>query len=186
MTATIARLVLAMLLLPATGGVFVLLFAAMIRPSGPPSSVALLLLWAIVYAFVAAYWILLWRRTVRWTRARLWRTGLASAVCLVGGVLFGAVCLTLNRTLPDPIAILAGGGFVPIVWVLATVLLWRETPAERLARLAASSAASVLCPLCGYDLRGLSAARCPECGTVFTLEELAAAQPQRQESPMET
>lgn len=31
------------------------------------------------------------------------------------------------------------------------------------------------CPACGYDLIGLSEARCPECGRRFTLEELWAA-----------
>ncbi|MCH9033356.1 MAG: hypothetical protein IID42_02485 [Planctomycetes bacterium] len=30
------------------------------------------------------------------------------------------------------------------------------------------------CPKCGYDLKGLAMARCPECGTEFTLDELFA------------
>ena len=29
----------------------------------------------------------------------------------------------------------------------------------------------VLCPKCGYDLRGRREANCPECGAEFTLEE---------------
>src|SRR5262245_35806158 len=32
--------------------------------------------------------------------------------------------------------------------------------------------ASVLCPLCEYDLRGLTEPRCPECGSRFTWDEL--------------
>ena len=41
MTSTVARLVLAMLLLPATGAVFVVLFAASLRPSRPPGAAEL-------------------------------------------------------------------------------------------------------------------------------------------------
>ena len=53
-----------------------------------------------------------------------------------------------------------GGGLVPIVWVLATVLLWRETPAERLARMSnLVTNPTVLCPVCGYNLSGLREAR---------------------------
>jgi predicted amidophosphoribosyltransferase len=75
---------------------------------------------------------------------------------------------------------------VPIVWVLATVILWRETAAERLARMSRLvSHPTVLCPVCGYNLSGLREARCPECGGSFTLDELAASQPQRDEHPAE-
>jgi hypothetical protein len=28
------------------------------------------------------------------------------------------------------------------------------------------------CPECGYDLRGLSQQRCPECGRAFTFHEV--------------
>jgi len=78
------------------------------------------------------------------------------------------------------------GGLVPIVWVLATVLLWRETAAERLARMSKlASHPTMLCPFCGYNLSGLREARCPECGASFTLDELAASQPQRDEHPAE-
>jgi predicted Zn-ribbon and HTH transcriptional regulator len=30
------------------------------------------------------------------------------------------------------------------------------------------------CPNCGYNLTGLREARCPECGSQFTLDELFA------------
>jgi hypothetical protein len=83
------------------------------------------------------------------------------------------------------LVILVGGGIVPILWILATVILWRETPAERLARMAQLSDAGIFCPICGYNLSGLREARCPECGATFTLDQLAAAQPQHQEHPGE-
>ena len=78
--------------------------------------------------------------------------------------------------MPFQITILLGGGVVPIVWVLGTVIVWRETPDERIARLAAIGA-TVVCPLCGYNMAGLKTAVCPECGSAFTLDQLVAAQP---------
>jgi hypothetical protein len=76
-------------------------------------------------------------------------------------------------------ALLVGGGVPPIVWVLATVLIWRETPQERMQRLAAGGAGTLACPICGYNMTGLREARCPECGVGMTLDELVAAQARR-------
>jgi hypothetical protein len=189
MTATIARLILAMLILPATGAVFMLTFIAVLARSGgggPPSAAAVAMVWTIVYTFVATYWILLWRSTVKWTRARVRNTALAGLVAVAGGIAFALALIAVSRVLPQGIALLLGGGGVPIVWVLATVILWRETPAERLARMSSLvSNPTVLCPVCGYNLSGLREARCPECGASFTLDQLAASQPQRAEHPAE-
>ena len=176
MTATIARLVLAMLLLPATGAVFLLAFVGSIRPSTPPGIAPILIVWAIVYCFVAIYWVMLWRGMVRWTRARVTRTFAISVLSLVIGGAVSGVCLAVAPWLPVQLVILIGGGTVPIAWVLGTVFAWRETPAERAERLA-KLGSTVLCPLCGYNLAGLRECRCPECGGSFTLDHLAAAQP---------
>ena len=70
---------------------------------------------------------------------------------------------------------LAIGIFVYIL--LATVLIWRETPHERVERLSQLGTAGVCCPICGYNLTGLSTAQCPECGAKFTLDQLMATQP---------
>jgi hypothetical protein len=190
MTATIARLILAMLILPATGAVFLLAFIAVLTRSsgvGPPSMGDVAILWMVVYTFVAAYWVLLWRSTVRWTPARVHNTVLAGLLAVAGGGAFAAVLFGVARAIPIGIALLLGGGLVPIVWVLATVLLWRETPAERVARMSnlVGGKAAVFCPVCGYNLSGLREARCPECGGTFTLDALAASQPQRDEHPAE-
>src|SRR5439155_20900166 len=167
MTATIARLILAMLILPATGAVFLLTFLAVLARSsggGPPSIWGVLLVWVIVYTFVATYWILLWRSTVRWTRARVRNTVLAGLLALAGGGAFAVAAVVVSRAIPPGIAVLLGGGSVPIVWVLATVLVWRETAAERVARMSnLVGGPSVVCPFCGYNLSGLREARCPEC-----------------------
>jgi hypothetical protein len=189
MTATIARLILAMLILPVTGAVFLLLFVAILARSsgrGPPPLWHVAMLWMIVYTFVATYWILLWRSTVRWTRWRVRNTALAGLLAVAGGIAFAVTLVSLSRDIPHGIALLLGGGGVPIVWVLATVLLWRETAAERLARMSRLvTNPTVLCPFCGYNLSGLREARCPECGAGFTLDELAASQPHRDEHPAE-
>ena len=89
---------------------------------------------------------------------------------LVGG-LMGSF-LFYGVRLPAVPASLIGGGFVPIVWVLATVLVWRETPQERIERLIAAGTDAVCCPVCGYNMTGLRESRCPECGSTFTLDQL--------------
>jgi hypothetical protein len=178
-----------MLILPATGAVFLLTFIALLARSpggGPPSMWIVVITWIVVYTFVATYWIMLWRSTVKWTRARVRNTALAGLLALAGGGAFAVALIAVARAIPPGIALLLGGGGVPIVWVLATVLLWRETAAERIARMSnLVSNPTVLCPVCGYNLSGLREARCPECGASFTLDELAASQPQRDEHPAE-
>jgi hypothetical protein len=177
MTRTVARLILAMLLLPSTGAVFLLLFLTLMPLTGPPVVGRLLLVWSLLYVFVGAYWILLWRDMVPWNRSRVTRTALATVLSLAGGVAVALACLAVNRRIPPQIGVLIGGGTVPITWVLSTVLIWRETAAERLGRLTAYGMPALACPLCGYNLAGLTEARCPECGSSFTLEQLVLARP---------
>jgi hypothetical protein len=175
MTATMARLVLAMLLLPASGAVFLVAFIVCHGPLAPTAG-RLMLVWFIVYAFIAVYWISLWYNCVQWTIRRAFHTIAATGIALAMGVAIGVVCMSVNGRRPEEIAILIGGGTVPITWVLGTVIAWRETTAERAERLARLGA-TVVCPLCGYNLAGLRDTRCPECGSTFTLDQLAASQP---------
>jgi hypothetical protein len=185
MTRTVARLILAMLLLPCTGAVFILLFLALIPMSGAPSVDRLLLMWCGLYVFIGTYWILLWRDMVPWNRRRVMLTALATALSLGGGLAVALACMQIVRELPFQIAILIGGGTVPITWVLSTVLLWRETAAERLGRLTANGMPALACPLCGYNLAGLTEARCPECGATYTLEQLVLSRPKPIAQPAE-
>jgi DNA-directed RNA polymerase subunit RPC12/RpoP len=122
---------------------------------------------------------------VPWNRRRVGRTAVATVLSVAGGVAVAYGCRAINRQVPPPIAVLLGGGTVPITWVLSTVLVWRETAAERLARLTAQGMPVIACPLCGYNLAGLTEARCPECGGRFTLEQVMLARPRTGAQPAE-
>ena len=176
MTRLIARLVLAMLTLPLTGAVFVLCMAVLATRGTAPAALELVSMWVVVYAFVAVYWVLLWRSMVRWTPERKFNSVAAGLGAMLIGV---AVAVILRRIARIPIipACFVGGGLPPIAWVLGTVLIWRETPSERLHRISEAGTDAVSCPVCGYNLTGLREALCPECGSRFTLDQLLAAQP---------
>jgi hypothetical protein len=188
MTRTVARLILAMLLLPCTGAVFLLLMFLIVARStgpGPPPVGGVLLMWVLLYAFVGTYWVVLWHDMVAWNRRRVIVTVVATVLSLAGGCAVALGLLAVNRQVPPPMAVLVGGGTVPITWVLSTVLIWRETPAERLGRLTAHGMPVLACPLCGYNLAGLTEARCPECGASFTLEQIVLARPRPVSQPAE-
>jgi len=112
-----------------------------------------------------------------WNSDRLLSTVFAAVgaviVATIAGLGAGAL---LSSSVRDGFTTFLGGILAIVLWLIATVLIWRETPAERAARLAASPASAVACPNCGYNLTGLTESRCPECGSKFTLNELLAAQ----------
>lgn len=182
MTRLVARLILAMLILPCTGVVFVIagmLNIAFAALTGRPSVVGALGLWLVTYAFIAFYWVTLWRSLVRWTPARVWLTiGAGFGSVLVGLFFAAAMLMTPMAAEPVPIIVISGGP-APIVWVLLTVFIWRETPSERAARLASIGPGGVVCPVCSYNLTGLHSSDCPECGARFTVDGLLAAQRER-------
>jgi DNA-directed RNA polymerase subunit RPC12/RpoP len=130
----------------------------------------------ITWAFVSLYWFLLWRKSVMWTGKRRLLTCLAAGGLLAGMLFF----LFLALATSDSTAMgfhMFGTILAPLLWLIATVFIWRETPAERGRRVRSTGNAGVACPTCGYNLTGLSESRCPECGSRFTLDELMAAQP---------
>ncbi len=178
MTRLVVRLVLAMLILPITGVLFVVLFIAIVIPApGLSGEARIIAMWAILYTFVGAYWTLLWRDIVRWTARRIALTALAAPAALGVGLVGAMLFIALDGQRATDEAVLMGGTLVPIAWVIVTVMVWRETPRERMERLAAAGRGALCCPLCGYNMTGLREARCPECGTAYTLDELMAAQP---------
>ena len=179
MTRLVARLVLAMLILPATGALFIILMALLFSKSGPPSMGGVIMMWSVIYAFDGIYWILLWRDSVRWTARRIGLTIGSAPVAIMIGVIVAGIIPAFTKGMPLQIGALLAGGFPPILWVLAAVLIWRETPEERVERLSAGARDAVACPICGYNMTGLREAVCPECGTAFTLDRLLSSQPQR-------
>jgi len=130
----------------------------------------------VTWGAMALYWTLLWRLSVKWTGARIGRTLLAAA----GAAAVASILATIvEATIEHEVGIFLGSAAAPLLWLAATVLIWRESDAERVARLKRMGTDTIVSPACGYNLTGLKEARCPECGAQYTLNELLAAQPQR-------
>ena len=72
-------------------------------------------------------------------------------------------------------------GLVSSLGLFLTVFAWRETLLERTERVRRRSANTLVCPTCGYNLTSLREPTCPECGTVWALDELYGLQPGRDE-----
>ena len=173
MSHLIARLLLSMLVFPLGGLVYTI--AVVISFSrGRYGDGGWIVAGIVCWAFVAAYWILLWRSAVRW-EGRVGTTLVAAILCALVGAVVGAMCNTIERGF----GAFAGTTSTILLWLVATCFIWRETPAERAQRLGASGRDGIVCPTCGYNLTGLKEPRCPECGTQFTLDELLASQPSR-------
>jgi hypothetical protein len=174
MSHLIARLLLSMLVFPLGGLVYTIAVVIVFSRRGYGNDEPWIVAGIVCWAFVAAYWILLWRSAVRW-EGRVGTTLAAAIVCAVIGAVVGALCNTIERGF----GAFAGTTSTILLWLVATCFIWRETPAERAQRLGVSGRDSVVCPTCGYNLTGLKEPRCPECGTQFTLDELLASQPSR-------
>jgi hypothetical protein len=135
--------------------------------------------WAYVVAgvtswlFVGAWWFLLWRKSVRWTGARMTYTFAFAALALL---VSAAVRLLIRGLIDRDFASFLGSVTAPLLWLVSTIFVWQESPAERAERVARATGGAVACPTCGYNLTGLREARCPECGSQFTVDQLLAAQ----------
>jgi DNA-directed RNA polymerase subunit RPC12/RpoP len=132
---------------------------------------------SITWAGIALYWCLLWRSSVKWNSMRTMGTALAALGTIIFGIIAGAI---MAAAIPNGdgsgVGAFVGSILAIVLWLIATVFLWRETAAERAQRVKQSSKSAITCPTCGYNLTGLSEARCPECGSKFTLDELIALQ----------
>lgn len=181
MSRLIARILLSFLVFPLAGLIYLLTFLFFVegvRPRYSPyrDEAGFFIAGVFCWGFMAAYWWLLWRKTVRWTGERIGMTLGAVLVVSVIGALLGAAA---GNVIGDEFGYFIGTATAPLLWLVATVFIWRESAAERAARLVNAGRDSVVCPTCGYNLTGLHEARCPECGSQFTLDQLFAAQPGR-------
>jgi hypothetical protein len=184
MSQLISRILLTVLLFPSATLVLIVSFIFVERLFIRNDEAAIVLCTLITCAYMIGYWLILWRRAVVWTPERWRRTSAAAGVAAAFGIALG-VCLALAIPYDDEVGTVLGCLSATVFWIIATIVVWRETPAERAARLSRAGADALVCPSCGYNLTGLREARCPECGASFTLNELLAAQPGRVQSEVE-
>jgi hypothetical protein len=187
MTNLLARILLSIMLLPLAVIVYVAVLFSMVRPRDEVGFLAATLVTAV---FVGLYWVALWRGSVQWTPSRVRRTVLSALGCAAVGIVAGFMAITVTHIHDESFGIFIGGLVAIPLWLVATILLWRETALERAERIRQSASDVLFCPRCGYNMTGLHMARCPECGAQYTLNQLFAAQRQEHEiadaaSPME-
>jgi len=180
MSRLIARILLSIFIFPLGSILYIIVFVNSLRHNS--ESTAFLVAGAVTCIFVALYWLLLWRKAVRWTDSRTIQT-IAAAV---GSVLLAGAAGAVATGIDNGFGAFVGTVAAPLLWLVATVLIWRETAEERALRLQNSGTDAIVCPTCGYNLTGLKESRCPECGTQFTLDQLLASQPSRTRADLET
>jgi hypothetical protein len=186
MSATLSRLILSMTLIAATPLVYVLgvwiAFVGEVREQ----LVAFLIATFFAMGFLTGGWVLVWRGELQWTSTRRRRTwgllgagaGVAAISCGIGYLAFpfegGALGLMIGTML------------WALGWLGGTAWVWRENAAERAERLKNLGVGTIACPRCGYNLTGLREARCPECGSQYTIDQLYGAMlEQRRETPQQ-
>ncbi len=177
MSHLLARIMLALLMLPLAAVVYGLTIVLLIEVVlGYQNDTLLFAISGLVTSlFIAAYWIALWRRTVRWTRTRIVYTGSAVLAAAVAGAAVGG----LGSIADSDFGIFIGWTFANLAWLALTVFAWQETKTERAARIKTGTSRVVTCPRCGYNMTGLGQAACPECGASFTIDELIDSQPEQ-------
>jgi hypothetical protein len=175
MSRLIARILLALSIWPLASLVYLVLFFVIEDGRRYPTEKTTVFLWSGVFTwvFMAGYWLLLWWGSVRWTGERSSLTVFAALGAAMAGTVLGAMAGSMVHR---NFGYFIGSMAAPILWLVTTIFIWRESAAERSARVSAIRRDSIVCPTCGYNLTGLKESRCPECGTQFTLDELLAAQ----------
>jgi uncharacterized paraquat-inducible protein A len=184
MSRLVSRILLSILMFPLAGMVYVVTFVAGASVLRNATSVyrgseteLFVGSGAATWLFVGVYWCLLWRHSIRWSSRRVVGTILSAIGAAVVGIVIGVFTAVVVVSVGDgSFGAFVGGVVAILLWLIATVFLWRETVIERASRISSSSRSAITCPTCGYNLTGLSEARCPECGSKFTLDELIALQ----------
>src|SRR5688572_25382648 len=96
MSHLIARLLLSMLVFPLGGLVYTITVVIVFSRRGYGNDEPWIVAGIVSWAFVAAYWILLWRNAVRW-EGRVGTTLAAAILCALIGAAVGAMCNTIER-----------------------------------------------------------------------------------------
>ena len=132
MSHLLARIMLALLMLPLAGVVYTFMIVMLLEAwSWNSALLAFMLTDVVVAGFVAIYWVLLWRSTVRWTASRIRLSLLAVAACSLCGLVVGVMATPVD----DNFGAFIGGIFAITTWPAVTVLIWRERTHERIGRL---------------------------------------------------
>lgn len=173
MSNLLARLLLSLILISATPALYIFTYFMTYIAIGSDDSDALVTADVVGALFLSSCWLLIWRRQVAWTPKRRLLTLLAAFWSFIP-TLVVAVLVLMVRSWEDELAAILGGLTWAVSWLASTVFIWRETAFERARRLGQISESAIACPRCGYNMTGLNHARCPECGTQYTLNELFA------------
>lgn len=182
MSRLIARLLLSMLLFPLAGVLYVIVFVVHDQARGfANEEIGFVIAGVVIWGFMALYWWALWRKGVAWTAQRKART----LLCFLAAAFAGLIAGLITAPLDEGFGCFVGSVTAPLLWLVGTVIVWRETPTERGDRLGRSGSSGIVCPTCGYNLTGLKGTRCPECGSEFALDQLLASQPGRDQVEIE-
>lgn len=183
MSSLLARIMLAMLMLPLGAIVYLLTTLLVMEWVGYSNDVtAFMLANLLASAFVGVYWTLLWRRSIRWDSTRI----LATAAALIAAAVLGLLVGALGTPVDDSFGAFIGGSTWILCGLTFVTFAWRDRPAERADRVLAASTSGAVCPTCGYNMTGLREPACPECGARFTLEQFAALQPLREQEELKS
>jgi len=184
MSKLLARIMLAIFMLPAGGIVMTIVFIVTIESDLAAYPYHRRSAWIVAalatWVFVAIYWLLLWHKSVRWNAWRVRATLWSGAVAALAGASVGFTV----RWIDYDFGFFVFATVTILVWLPLTVFVWRESAEERASGLGDAEFA-LSCPTCGYNLTGLNTARCPECGSTFTLDELVRRQPARDQAELQ-
>ena len=175
MSAILSRLVLAMALFAATPVVYTLIYQVIEHGWIRRDETALLVTNVITAILFGLTWVGIWRKEVTWSDQRILRTALSIPASILPAYGVYLVMISLEPYLDEP-AVILGGICWAVTWLASTAIIWRDTKEERAGRLRGWGVEVIACPTCSYNLTGLREARCPECGTAYTLDQLIGAQ----------
>jgi len=174
MSRTLTRIILALAVLGATPVAYVLVYIWADDWYRISDTTALIITDVLTASAFSIAWVLVWRSNVRWTSARIMGTALIWFLAFAPAL--GAFLLTIAESpySEEEGCVLAGLSWWA-AWIAGTSMLWRESERERIERTVGSHAPLLACPTCGYNMTGLHKARCPECGTQYTLNQIVAS-----------
>ena len=173
MSHLLSRLLLAVVSIAAAPAAYFCVFIVVEHEGLHQRVLAFLATDVIIAVLFTICWIAIWAAQVTWTRTRRRLTACSLPASAAAASAIGLAFALLSGA--DAVGVIVAEMAWIVLWMAGTILIWRETGAERAARLRAVATGTVCCLRCGYNMTGLHEARCPECGTQYTLNELLAA-----------